>query len=448
MALAWWESNSWLWLVVKLYTNQRSATPYAQEIVFDSIKITKDIYSFDIAELQLPNVNWLQEDNKIEIYEANWIWMDVKVFSWFVYELKPIWKQFWRINITARSEKAIMGKRLLLNPINFYDATRKLSARPAYPESCSIWETILTWNAVFTMTSFDVPETWDPSYCYVWYTLVDTSYVYVSSDDELWKYETSLVSLWNEDGIPVKDFIEEMLEPYNTTYWDSRTVSTDMNTKLRTNRVVWDSIYDILDELANEAWAVWDIQDWVVIFNTLLWIDRTSGSQFQEIFFDWRNSQTSNIKNIDLVWQATQASILIYKNQTGTVAQNDSNYWTFTNWVKFQVFRDWNLDTKVTNMMSTLAEDQRTYNVEVEQNTLIADVWDLIKISVQNTNDYFNIHSSSLITNKEITYDKGKNETFWIQEFKIQQVNSRNWAKDVAKNIKLLQIKQTWVQNI
>lgn len=101
-------------VIAKIYESMRSNTPILQEKIISEIKIDEDLSSFDIAIFQLPVSSLVEEYNKIELYEVN-NWIDTLIFSWYIYKVQPIRRQFWLYNVTCRSEKALLQERNLLS---------------------------------------------------------------------------------------------------------------------------------------------------------------------------------------------------------------------------------------------------------------------------------------------------------------------------------------------
>jgi hypothetical protein len=78
-------------LLLKIYGHEFDDTIITQEIIDSEIEIEEDLQDFSIAKFRLPLIK-IEEYNIIEIYEvAN---TDNRIFRGYVYEVKPIWRQF------------------------------------------------------------------------------------------------------------------------------------------------------------------------------------------------------------------------------------------------------------------------------------------------------------------------------------------------------------------
>lgn len=437
------EKKWWISILFKFYTNQWSTSPYDQVFVDDIVEIENNIRTFGIATTTIPLIEWLQEDNKVEIYKVPTSWTEQRIFIWFIYELEPFWKDFGKVKITLRSEKAIFDKRVFFEPINFYDVDFKTSSKPTYASSPGILPgtKYLIGSTIWINEGVNIPEPpTSPNYIRKAISLVDTSYVYVDDTWVLYKYTSSLISLWVKSGLTVSEYIQEMLDDYNDNYWENWTLDTDISETIRTNREKWDNYADIMDELSDTFGYYWDIRDWKVIFKSILWKDKTSWIDYQELFFDGNNQTGSNISNIRLVGNANRSNLFVYRWQTGKIKVDDSNYTDFVYWAEYKIFRDWNLDKKISKYKEQVNRYLRSYEISVEQNTIEASIWDKIKLIVQNTNDFFDIDTEVQVISKKTIIDKWEQNTFQLEEFKTFSFTEEIFWRNIVKSIKFNQL--------
>lgn len=239
----------------------------------------------------------------------------------------------------------------------------------------------------------------------------------------------------------ISTIIGDLLWDWNTDYnenWDFNVwITKQINLELKQ----WDRYYDIFDELCEQNELFWDIVDKKVIFTKSLGIDRTTWSEYQEVLYNGLFPNTANIVNIKLNGTATRKNILI-----GIGADNlkikKQNFTDRVYWAGIDNFRDWDLEEKTTKKLEQLDKLQRLYEVEVEQNVLNANIWDKVKLVVENTNSYFDIDSEVLVMEKTIRYDNGsKFEIFSLWEFSVELLTIENWLYWVQKDLRLLKIK-------
>lgn len=343
-------------VLVKVIEHQFIDTVITQELIDSKVEIDEDLNGFGIAKFSIP-MTTIQEDNKIELYE---IWnTDKKIFTWYVYKVEPVRKQFWILNIECRSEKALFNKRLCLNDIN------------------------------------------------------------ISSDD-------------------IAVAIQTILNEY-IPYWETRLIETDFTQNVSIDIKKWDNWYDVLDELASQNNAVRDIQNAKILFKSILWNDYTSWPLYKEITYNWLYPNNSNIKSISVIWTATRNNIVVAEDANHNVMFDSSWYVDRIYWVGKNEFRSWNLNANLQKMIVSWNKVQRTYEVEVEQNTLDVNIWDKIKLIVENTNSYFDINSEVYITKKNTIYNNGsKLVKYNVWEIDVFPQNIENWLYWIQKKTKLL----------
>ena len=111
-------------LLVKFYPHQFSSDVIAQREIISKVEIDYNLVDFWIANLRIPITDGVEEDTKIEIYEVG-LNSDTRVFTGFIYEIRPVRRQFQMMDIVARTEKAIMQKRKSLQGFNFQNTPIK-----------------------------------------------------------------------------------------------------------------------------------------------------------------------------------------------------------------------------------------------------------------------------------------------------------------------------------
>ena len=116
-------------LLVKVYEHSFVKNIITQEIIDSRVLIEEDLRDFGVATFTLP-LTTIEEDNYIEIYEINNT--DTLIFSWFVYKIQPVRKQFGILNIECRSEKAMMTKRYALKNKSSYNV-KSIASLPVFP---------------------------------------------------------------------------------------------------------------------------------------------------------------------------------------------------------------------------------------------------------------------------------------------------------------------------
>lgn len=344
-------------LLLKVYEHQFDDTVITQEIINSEVVIEEDIKTFSIATFRMPLIK-IEEYNIVEIYE---VWnTDKRIFRGYVYEIKPIWRQFGEVDIVCRGEKAIFNDRCVLSDKNYEDQD-------------------------------------------------------------------------------IKVILEDLLADY-IPYWEDWLLEVDFIKDITLELKEWDDYFGVLDELADQCEAEWTIIDKKVLFKRNIWIDRSTGVNYQEITYNWLFPNNSNIWNIDVIGTATRYNVVIgrWEEKTRYTANwfIDRLYW-----VKFEDFRDWDLEEKTEKELENSNRNQRVYQVVVEQNTINANIWDKIRLIVENTNSFYDIDSSVYVISKTTRYFNGsKTVNYSLWELNLRIKNIENWLYWIQKDIKLLKL--------
>lgn len=346
-------------IIAKFLTSLRDDTVIAQEEIESQLNITENLDWFGFANFTMPVIDWIEEDVVVELYRVENT--DKLLYRGYIHQIKPIWLQFWQMEVTLRSEKAVFYRRLILS---------------------------------------------------------DTSYS-------------------NQD---IKTVIEWLVNVYNTTYWENWVVSTDFNENVSIDVTTGDDIYDILDELAEQTDAKWIVNNWNIEFKRNLGVDRSTWSLYQEVIYDWAFPNNANIASIDVVWTATRANIVIWSDGSSTTV-DDSWYTTRLYWATYERFRDWDVANKTAKRLEKRDRLQRIYNVEVEQNTITANIGDKIKLIVENTNSFFDIDDSVIVKKKNTSISNWLiSINYELEEFTTTPVTGEVFLQGIKKAIRLLQI--------
>lgn len=434
-------------VLVKVIEHQFIDTVITQELIDSKVEIDEDLNGFGIAKFSIP-MTTIQEDNKIELYE---IWnTDKKIFTGYVYKIEPVRKQFWVLNIECRSEKAIMNKRLFLKTKTKYIAT-SVASLPTYPAWVSKWVNYRVNQSLNWMYFLEEiitpkpPKVWPaPSPYYVrWYIgFTDTTFIADTTTNNLYRIEDwQLLDEWPWNEITLDMVLDDMIDDYSTNYWENWTYETDFTTTISIDMKRWDSYFDVLDEIAKQNNAIRDIQNSKIIIKKSFWNDYTSWPLYKEISYNSLYPNNSNIKSINVIWTATRNNIVIAEDTNHNISFDDSWYIDRIYWVWKNEFRNWNLETNLQKMVASWSKAQRTYEVEVEQNTLDVNVWDKIKLIVENTNSYFDINSSVTITKKNTVFNNwSKSVKYSVWEIDIYPLNIENRLYWTQKSIKLLKL--------
>lgn len=433
-------------LLVKVYEHPFVKNIVTQEIIDSKVLIEEDLTDFWVATFTLP-LTTIQEDNYIEIYEINNT--DALIFSWFVYKIQPVRKQFGIINIEARSEKAMMIKRYALKNKASYNV-KSIAELPSYPASAEYWVNYWVNNSISWLQQLtglvipEAPEEWPaPNPYYTWWfvSFNGTTFVINTETNEVKRLENWQIlneGIW--DGVDINWILDDLIDDYSNSYNENWLYYTDFNQNISLSIKQWDNYFDVLDELADQTWSVRNIKN-----NTITFIknakDKTEWNDFQEILYNWLYPNTSNVSNIEVLGTATRCNIVLWQDQNSNTIVNDSWYVDRIYGVWKLDFRDWDLYDKTNKWLDDLNRSQRVYQVEVESNSIIADIGDKIKLTIENTNNYFDISSDVIVLWKTTEYNNGSKKTSYsVWELNLKVVTDKSLLYWIVKSIKLLKV--------
>jgi len=438
-------------LLIKVLEHEFIDTVLTTEIIDSEVVIEEDIGTFAVARFSMPLID-IEEYNIVEIYEVENT--DTRIFRGYVYKIEPVRNQFWIVNIECRSEKAMMNDRYALKTKSNYNV-KQLASLPSYPDgSPTFWVNYwvnqsLTWLYFYKGTiTPPAPKEWpapDPYYDWwfisfgwsgatVW--LVDTDTNEVSRIED-WQ----ILDEWTWTGVDINWLLDDLIDDYSNDYNENWTYDTDFSWNVELNIKQWDVYFDILDELAKQLQASWDIKDKKIIFKRNIWTDRTTWPWYQEISYNWLFPNTANISSIKVVWTATRSNLVLWQDQNNNILKAE-DYVDRIYSVRLESFRDWNLYNNTTQALARLNKNQRIYEVTVEQNTILADVGDKVKLIVENTNSFFDIDSDVYVIGKTINYTNwSKITSYKVGELDLDVINIENWLYGIQKSVKLLKSK-------
>jgi len=233
--------------------------------------------------------------------------------------------------------------------------------------------------------------------------------------------------------------LNDLISDYSI--YETWTYEVDFTKTINLKLNEWDDYFWILDELAEQCEAQRDIVDKKILFKRNFWTDRTSWINYQEINYNWLFPNNANISNIRVIGTATRNNIVIGKWQEDT-KHTSNDYVDRLYWVAFERFREWDIIEKTDKELEKQNKNQRIYEITVEQNSIIANIYDKMKLVVENTNSFFDIDSDVYVIGKTINYTNwSKITSYKVGELDLDVINIENWLYGIQKSVKLLKSK-------
>ena len=434
-------------VLVKVIEHQFIDTVITQEIIDSEVVIENSLTDFGVASFTVPVIS-IEEDNIVEIYEIGNA--DKRMFRGYVYKVEPVWKQWGLLRVECRSEKAIMNKRRALKTKASFNV-REVGSLPVRPTFPNFWVNYwvnqsLTWVYIYLDTVFpEPPESWptpDPYHNYWFVPFTDTTFV-ITDWWNVWRIEDwQLLNEWTGTGVDISMILNDLIDDYSNQYNENWAFGTDFTQNISLNIKKWDNYFDVLDELAEQTGAVWDIKDKEIIFKRNIGVDKTSWPDYVEINYNWLFPNSSNIANINVIGTATRSNIVLWQDQNWHIIVNDSWYVDRIYGVGKKEFRDGDLWQNTNKFLENANRQQRLYQLQVESNTINADVGDKVKLVVENTNQFYDIDTDAVVLWKTITYTNGsKRVDYNIGELNLYVATVDSRLYGMKKSIKYMQVK-------
>lgn len=199
--------------------------------------------------------------------------------------------------------------------------------------------------------------------------------------DWKWLLQERWVLYWFEAvSTPLNTIVEDMMNLWNAM-WDHWTYDIDYTTPIDMTADLGSTCYNIIDELANEVWWYWSVDQWKIIISPLIWEDKTFWSNKMEFFFDWTNA--SNIKEIKETQAESRANVAIWiSNDWSKLMVYDQEEVPY--WVVIENFQTWDLEEKTAALLNKNNVDKRSLSVELDTNkTYNVNVWDKVILRIE-----------------------------------------------------------------
>jgi len=205
----------------------------------------------------------------------------------------------------------------------------------------------------------------------------------------------------------LKDSLEDILNIWNTETSDTLKLKTNFNNSLTKELKQWDNLYDILDELTWLFGLIWTIQDKDTIYiNDMLWEDKTQIWNFFEAIYNNKDKWVNNLLNprVSQLWD--RYNIIIWKNQNLSIIKKESS--DFPALGSTQTFRDWDLEKQTEEYLASRVWEQKIISFEINEPL---NIWDKIKITIEETNSYLDFSWEAFVLNEKIEYINGARKT-------------------------------------
>lgn len=254
-------------------------------------------------------------------------------------------------------------------------------------------------------------------------------------------YRRLVLAEKNYSWTDIKDVLENLVAVYNSSYDENWTVETDFTKNITLELNIWDDLYDVFDELAEQCQAKWIVDKGKIEFKREIGIDRTSWGNYQEVVYNHTSPSNANIAKIDVTGIAQRANIVVTKDKDWNTNIDDSAYTAPLYWVAYENLRTGDLADKTAKKLENINKLQRKYQVQVEENAIVANIGDRIQLTVENTNSFFDFDGTVYVKKKIINIDNGSaNTEYELEELNTTPIGAVSFLRGIKKKLRLLQI--------
>lgn len=233
----------------------------------------------------------------------------------------------------------------------------------------------------------------------------------------------------------LSSILQKLLEPYNTEFNEDWGFEIQKEETLTLEIAQGDDYYDIFDEICEQKELFWTVVDGTVHF-------KKHGEDLratQILEYDGLSPNPWNITNIELIGTASGGNVVLVEDSKWNLTIDKSQYsWLLTGVVSKQI-RKGDDNEKAKQFAKEQARPQRKYKIQVANWSIIANLWDRIKVEVVNTNSFYDYSGEAIVQSKTTSYSNAsKVVVYGIQEFLVSPFAAENRVENVEKSIKLL----------
>ena len=233
----------------------------------------------------------------------------------------------------------------------------------------------------------------------------------------------------------LSSILQKLLEPYNTEFNEDWGFEIQKEETLSLEIAQGDDYYDIFDEICEQKELFWTVVDGTVHF-------KKHGEDLratQILEYDGLSPNPWNITNIELIGTASGGNVVLVEDSKGNLTVDKSQYSGVLTGVVSKQIRKGDDSEKAKQFAKEQARPQRKYKIQVANWSIVANLWDRIKVEVVNTNSFYDYSGEAIVQSKTTSYSNAsKVVVYGIQEFLVTSLSAENRVENVEKAIKFL----------
>lgn len=233
----------------------------------------------------------------------------------------------------------------------------------------------------------------------------------------------------------LSSILQKLIEPYNTEFNEDWGFEIQKEETLTLEIAQGDDYYDIFDEICEQKELFWTVVEGTVYF-------KKYGEDLREtqiLEYDGNSPNPWNITNIELIGTASGGNVVLVEDSRWNLTVDKSQYSGVLTGVISKQIRKGDDSEKAKQFAKEQARPQRKYQIQVANSSIIANLWDRIKVEVVNTNSFYDYSGEAIVQSKTTSYSNAsKVVVYGIQEFLVSPFTAENRVENVEKSIKLL----------
>lgn len=233
----------------------------------------------------------------------------------------------------------------------------------------------------------------------------------------------------------LSSILQKLIEPYNTEFNEDWGFEIQKEETITLEVAQGDDYYDIFDEICEQKELFWTVVDGTVHFKK--YGEDLRATQILE--YDGLSPNPWNITNIELIGTASGGNVVLVEDSKWNLTVDKSQYSGVLTGVVSKQIRKGDDSEKAKQFAKEQARPQRKYKIQVANWSIIANLWDRIKVEVVNTNSFYDYSGEAIVQSKTTSYSNAsKVVVYGIQEFLVSPFTAENRVENVEKSIKLL----------
>ena len=240
----------------------------------------------------------------------------------------------------------------------------------------------------------------------------------------------------------LQEIVESIVSDWNSTYSENWTVNSNFTLTISKDIKQGDNFYDIFNELSETFLWAWTVKWNEIFFSEIIWEDKTSWSSFTEIIYNKNEPVENNLSDIKVVNYGTISNIIYWTDWTNVSVKTNpisiANFWPLS---EYRNFREGNLSDDTQKYLDIKSEEQLIYDISPDVNAIDVDLWDKIKLRIENVSEYLDIEWDVIVNTKETTFEwNTKIIKVWLSKIYVTKDEFTKKINDTKKTINILKL--------